>query len=136
MARLPKAKLKKNFNKTKESVTKSQKAGLTLSVARIYAQIKRKNPGCSIQQYAPVYLAAVAEKLLIEIIDLAAYNVMKNKRKRIMPLDIFTAIQKDRSIKNLLGDRVLLSHVKNIIDKPHLLLYPNLNSNTRIKSKK
>ncbi len=86
----------------KKIESRSKKAGLTLSVSRIHRDIKDAGVIERIGNGAPVFMAAVIEYVISEIIQLSAENTTEAKRKRIMPEDISLAIRADPELHKLM----------------------------------
>lgn len=80
---------------------------------------------------SPVYLAAVLEYLVAEVMELAGFSARDNKRKRIKPRDITLAIRNDAELSQLL-QHVTVAHggVQPFI---HTVLLPK---NTKQRSSK
>ena len=53
---------------------------------------------------APVYLAAVVEYLMAEVLALATISASNTKKKRITPRHIQLAIQDDEELSRLFGE--------------------------------
>ena len=86
----------------KKSTSRSAKAGLTLSVSRVHRDIKEAGVIERIGMGAPVFMAAVLQYVVSEVITLAAENTTEAKRKRIMPEDISLAIRADPELNKLM----------------------------------
>jgi len=81
--------------------TRSARAGLQFPVGAIHAFLKEK---CKqrIGQGAPVYLAAVIEYLVAEVLELAGNASRDNKRIRIVPRHIQLAVRNDEELHRFL----------------------------------
>jgi len=78
--------------KTRDIISKSKRADLEMPVGRIGRMLRR---GCYFKRYSdatPVYLAAVLEFLVGEVLDLAGTICKTEGRKRIVPTNIFQGI--------------------------------------------
>jgi len=82
--------------------SKSARAGLTFPVGRIATHMKQhwKQP---VGAGAPVYLAAVLEYLVAEILELAGNAARDNRKIRIVPRHIMLAVRNDEELNKLLN---------------------------------
>jgi histone H2A len=85
------------------SKTKSAKAGLTFPVGRIGTQMKKGRYAKRIGGGAPVYMAAVLEYLVAELLELAGNAARDHKKTRIVPRHIQLAIKNDEELNKYLG---------------------------------
>lgn len=98
-------------------VTKSNRAGCTLSVARIERKLRNGGYAKRIGATAGVYMTGVLEYLMAEVLDLAGNVADDNKRVRITPNHIKMAIENDSELKELLQDvHIPEASVKKIVD--------------------
>lgn len=92
------------MNNSMERQSRSSRAGLMLPVSRIHRYLRNGNFSTSrIGSGAPVYLAAVLEYLLAEIIDQAADVAGKHNKKRITSRVLNLAIRNDDEMCHLLS---------------------------------
>lgn len=100
----------------KSAVSKSSRAGLTLSIARLNKRMKSTGGLPRVGATAPVYLTAVLEYIAAEIMNLAAHECQKTKRKRITPEDLSLAIRADQQLNALCSNVAIYSgdKIKNI----------------------
>ncbi len=82
--------------------SRSSKAGLTQSVSRVHRELRVSGAIDRIGMGAPVFMTAVLEDVVTEIVSLASERTTKNKRKRIMPEDISQVIRSDTELHKLL----------------------------------
>ncbi|KAJ7831543.1 histone 2A [Mycena olivaceomarginata] len=90
-----------------QSQSRSAKAGLQFPVGRIHRFLKKGNYAQRVGAGAPVYLAAVLEYLMAEVLELAGNAAHDNKKHRIVPRHIQLAIRNDEELANLLGSVVI-----------------------------
>lgn len=88
----------------KNSIRKSRsgRSGLILPVSRIHRYLRQGKLANRIGSVASIYLAAVLEYLVAEIIQTAAIATIVNKKKRITTRFINLAIRNDTEINTLL----------------------------------
>ena len=83
-------------------ISRSTRAGLQFPVSRIHRFLRLGKYSERIAAGAPVYLAAVLEYLVAEILELSGNAARDNKRKRINPRSIQLAIRSDEELNRLL----------------------------------
>ena len=88
-------------------VTRTKKAGLQFSVARCGKFLKRGRYAARLGAGAPVYLAAVGEYLIAEIMELAGDMTKEKGGKRIMPRELTLAIKEDEELNKLFGEHTV-----------------------------
>jgi histone H2A len=87
----------------KKQVSRSQKAGLQFPVGRLARHLKEGRYAQRIGAGAPVYMAAVLEYLVAEVLELAGNAAHDNKKARVIPRHIQLAIRNDEELSKLLG---------------------------------
>jgi len=85
-------------------VSRSLKAGLQFPIGRIHKYLKDFRFAERIGRGAPVYLAAVVEYLVAEVLELAGNASRDNKKMRIAPRHIQLALRNDEELNSLLRD--------------------------------
>ena len=98
---------KKGQTNTRPVVSKSSKADLEFPVGRIGRHLRK---GCYYKRYSDataVYLAAVLEYLVSEVLDLAGSACKTEGRKRIVPTNIFSGIQNDDGFVELFSNIII-----------------------------
>ncbi|NWI44870.1 H2A2 protein, partial [Picathartes gymnocephalus] len=75
--------------------SKSARAGLQFPVGRVYRHLRRGRYADRIGSGAALYLAAVMEYLVAEVLELAGNAAHENKKTRIMPRHIQLAVRND-----------------------------------------
>lgn len=83
--------------------TRSQRAGLNFPVGRIHRVLRNGNFADRIASGTSVYLAAVMEYLVAEVLELAAKAAVDNRKSRIIPRHLTLAIQGDEELRRLLA---------------------------------
>ncbi|XP_003744888.1 histone H2A-beta, sperm [Galendromus occidentalis] len=90
----------------KKNISRSGRAGLVLPVGRLARMLKKGQYAKRIGSSAPVYLCAVLEYLVTEVLDMAADMARKNKRLRITPRHIMLVIRGDEELNSILENVV------------------------------
>ena len=93
--------------KTGGTKTRSAKAGLTFPVGRLGSFLKKGRFAKRIGAGAPVYMAAVLEYLVAELLELAGNACRDHKKKRIIPCHIQLAIKNDEEMNRMLGQSTI-----------------------------
>ncbi|CAO3581267.1 unnamed protein product [Absidia cylindrospora] len=89
--------------KTKKR-SRSSRAGLSFPVGRVHRQMRRGCYSKRIAAEAPVFMAAVLEYLVAEVLELAGDVALANYKSRIAPRHLLLAIRNDEEINTLLKD--------------------------------
>ena len=89
--------------------TLSKKSGLQFPVARIHAALKKGRYGEHINKMASVYLTAVIEYLVAEVLELAGGQAKDYKKTRITPRHIQLAVRSDLELNELLKDVTIMN---------------------------
>jgi len=105
-----------------DSQTRSFRAGLQFPVGRIHRHLKQGRYAARIGAGAPVYLAAVLEYLVAEILELAGNASRDNNRIRIIPRHIQLAVRNDEELNKLLQDVTIANG--GVIPNIHSVLIP------------
>lgn len=82
--------------------SRSRRAGLQFPIGRIDRLLKKGLYAERIGSGAPVYLAAVLEYLVAEMIELGGNAARDNKKSRIIPRHLQLAIRHDDELSQLL----------------------------------
>ncbi|NXJ23889.1 H2A protein, partial [Dicrurus megarhynchus] len=90
--------------KSKKFKSRSDRAGLLFPVGRVHRALRKGGYASRIGATAPVYLAAVLQYLLLEVLELAGDMVLANGKKRITPRDVQLAIRNDSELGDLLSN--------------------------------
>ena len=93
----------------KASVSKSQKAGLTFPIARINRHLKSQSGMKRIGGTSPVYMTAVVEYVVAEIMEIAGNIVKEAKRKTMTPDDIARAVRLDGDLAKMFAGHKLFT---------------------------
>jgi len=91
----------RRMTKWSSAVSRSARAGLTMPVAR-FLRLMRDHWHSRVGAGAPVYLAAVIEYLIAEVLELSGNAARDNRKVRIVPRHILLAIRNDAELNNLL----------------------------------
>ncbi|XP_013401384.1 late histone H2A.2.2 [Lingula anatina] len=83
--------------------TRSARAGLQFPVGRIQRFLRKGHYAERVGSGAPVYLAAVLEYLVAEILELAGNAARDNKKSRIVPRHVQLAVRNDDELNKLLS---------------------------------
>ncbi|NWI94646.1 H2A2 protein, partial [Pitta sordida] len=78
--------------------SKSAKAGLQFPVSRIYRLLRRGNYTDRIGSDAAIYLTAVIEYMVAEVLEAAGTAAHENKKTRILPRHILLAVKNDNEM--------------------------------------
>lgn len=85
-----------------KSISRSKRAGVQFPVGRIHRLLKKGGHGERIGNGSPVYLAAILEYLVAEILELSGNAARDNKKSRIVPRHIQLAVRNDDELSKLL----------------------------------
>jgi histone H2A len=99
----------KAVKKSGSSKSRSSKAGLQFPVGRIARHLKKGRYASRIGAGAPVYLAAVLEYIVAEIVELAGNSARDNKKQRIIPRHIQLAVRNDEELSKFLSKVTIAS---------------------------
>ena len=77
------------------------KKGSTFSLGRMASYCKNGKYAERIGAGTPIYLAAVLEYLVFEILELAAAEAQKDGKKRINPTHVMRAVRNDPELRRL-----------------------------------
>ncbi|GBC09449.1 hypothetical protein RclHR1_08880002 [Rhizophagus clarus] len=111
----------KSASKSKK-FSRTSKAGLQFPVGRIHRFLRKGNYASRIGTSAPVYLAAVIEYLVAEVLELAGNAAHDNKKSRIIPRHIQLAIRNDDELNKLFGNITIAQG--GVLPNIHQILLP------------
>ena len=84
-----------------KQVSRSAKAGLTFPVGRLARLLKKGGYSERVGIGAPVFLAAVLEYLVAELLEVSVMVVREHKKNRIIPRHIFLGLKEDEEFNKL-----------------------------------
>jgi len=111
--------------------TKSAKAGLIFPVARLKRYLKKGNYAQRVGGATPVYIAAVLEYLVAEILESAGNVTKDNKKLTIVPRHIQLAIKMDDELNSFFGNAIVSNG--GVLPNIHAVLLPTNKNKTRKK---
>ncbi|EGC28579.1 hypothetical protein DICPUDRAFT_13707, partial [Dictyostelium purpureum] len=85
----------------KTPTSRSTQAGLIFPVSRVDRLLREGGYAKKLQSTAPVYLAAVLEYLVLEVLELSLNLSISQKRSRISPQHINWSINNDLELNQL-----------------------------------
>jgi histone H2A len=114
------------------AMSRTKRARLQFSVSRMEEELRsRMLNGQRVSEGAPVYLAAVIEYLVAEVLELGGNATRDSSRNRITPRDIYLACSRDEELYRL---------ILKTVDIPSAGIQPNIQgfllTHHRKKSKK
>merc|ERR1711918_54492 len=113
---------------------KNKKAGLTFPVGRVGRFMKMGRYSHRVGKNAPIFLGAVLEYLVAEILEVAGHNAKSMKKNRIRPRNVMLAINDDEELQKLLGS-VTISGA-GVAPGIHNFLEPKMDKMSKKKAKK
>ncbi|XP_065845842.1 histone H2A [Oscarella lobularis] len=105
-----------------KSKTRSSRAGLQFPVGRVHRLLRRGNYAERVGAGAPVYMAAVLEYLVAEVLELAGNAARDNKKQRIIPRHLQLAVRNDEELNKLLSGVTISSG--GVLPNIHAVLLP------------
>jgi histone H2A len=93
--------------KKKSPESRTKRAGITFPVGRIQRQLKQGRYAPRLATGTPVYMAAVLEYLVAEVLELSGNCARDHKRKRITPRDILLSIRGDDELSAVTKDTII-----------------------------
>jgi histone H2A len=102
--------------------TRSSRAGLQFPVGRLARYLKEGGYASRISGSAPVYMAAVLEYIVAEVLELAGNAAKDNKRLRIVPRHIQLAVRNDDELNQFFGNAVIAAG--GVLPNIHPVLLP------------
>jgi histone H2A len=93
----------------KTTVSRSKRAGITFPVGRVHRHLRNGRYAKRVGSGAPVFLAAVLEYLVAEVLEISGNAARDNKKKRIIPRHIQLAVRNDAELNKLFA-KVTIAH--------------------------
>lgn len=113
------------------SQTRSARAGLQFPVGRLARHLKKGAFAKRVSGGAPVYMAAVLEYVVAEVLELAGNAAKDNKKLRITPRHIQLAVRNDDELNKFFGNAVIASG--GVLPNIHPVLLPTKKKNKKSK---
>ncbi|WVQ70409.1 uncharacterized protein L199_008636 [Kwoniella botswanensis] len=82
--------------------SRSSKAGLIFPVGRVHRYLRKGRYADRVGGGAAIYMAAVLEYLVAELVELAGNAARDNKRSRVSPRHILLAVRNDEELHQVL----------------------------------
>ena len=105
-----------------KSMSRSTRAGVQFPVGRIARYMKNGGYAKRVGAGASVYMAAVLEYLIAEILELAGNAATDNKKQRIIPRHIQLAVRNDIELDQLFKNVTIASG--GVLPNIHAVLLP------------
>merc|ERR1719158_1961211 len=121
----------KGKGNSKKNTTKSTRAGLTFPVGRMTRYLRDGNYSKRCSLGAGIFMAAVLEYLMAEVVELAGSACRDNKRKTINPRHLMLAVRNDEELSTLFHDAIIPGG--GVLPNVHAVLLPK---NKKKKKKK
>ncbi|XP_077292074.1 histone H2A-like [Arctopsyche grandis] len=99
--KIPEEGLSKAKTKLFTKTSKSYKAGLQFPVGRIHRLLRRGRYAERVGAGASIYMAAILEYLVAEILELSGNASRDNKKSRIVPRHVLLAVKNDDELRKL-----------------------------------
>jgi len=114
-----------------KSRTKSSRAGLTFPVGRVTRYLRQGGFSKRVSPGAGIFVAAVLEYLMAEVVELAGNACRDNKRKTINPRHLMLAVRNDEELSQLFSKAIIPG--AGVLPNVHAVLLPK---NKKKKKKK
>jgi histone H2A len=88
----------------KSSKSSNKKAGLTFPVGRVNRYIKKGRFSHRVGSNAPIFMAAILEYVVAEVLEVAGNNARAEKKTRLRPRHVMLAIEEDQDLKHVFKD--------------------------------
>ncbi|KAL7744668.1 hypothetical protein ACLKA6_017170 [Drosophila palustris] len=96
--------MSENNNQAKKKRTsRSKKAGVSFPVGRIDRKLRERRYAKRFGEQASVYMTAVIEYLVAEVVECAGFEAKEEKKARITPRHLQLAVYKDMELHDLLS---------------------------------
>ena len=89
------------------NTSRSERAGLQFPVGRISRHLRRGHYAPRVGSGAPVYMAAILEYVVAEVLELAGNAAKDNTKLRIMPRHIQLAVRNDDELNSFFGNAII-----------------------------
>ncbi|KAM8720980.1 hypothetical protein ACLKA7_006939 [Drosophila subpalustris] len=92
-----------NQQAKKKRTSRSMKAGVSFPVSRIDRKLRERRYAKRFGEQASVYMTAVIEYLVAEVVECAGFEAQEEKKARITPRHLQLAVYKDMELHELLS---------------------------------
>ncbi len=92
----------------KPAQSRSSRLGLTLPISRVQTKLRATAGTKRVGSGASVYLTAIMDYIATEILEGAATEVLQQKKKKISPESVMTAVRNDRELNQVFAGTTVL----------------------------
>ncbi|CAH1389973.1 unnamed protein product [Nezara viridula] len=95
---------RKSTSVKRKNVTRSLRCGLTFPVGRIHRHLKHGWYAKRIRNKAAIFLTAVLEYLVTEVVTMGGNMARASQNKRVMPKHLLLGLMNDEELKKLVAE--------------------------------
>ena len=96
------------MGKDKPAQSRSARIGLTLPISRVQSKLRASAGTKRVGSGASVYLTAILDYIATEVLEGAATEVLQQKKKKLSPEAIMTAVRNDRELNQVFAGTTLV----------------------------